>query len=85
VDTVKALLTRRPALDVRDASFNGTPLDWALHGWSERRDRDTAQARPYYEVVALLVAAGAPVDPAWLAAGDAAVDSLMFLALGGKS
>jgi hypothetical protein len=23
----------------RDASFNGTPLGWALHGWWERRER----------------------------------------------
>jgi hypothetical protein len=38
-DTVKVLLKRRPALDVRDGTFNGTPLDWALHGWRERRWR----------------------------------------------
>ena len=65
-DTVKALLKRRPALDVRDGTFKGTPLDWALHAWRERRDDDSAVGEPFYEVVALLVAAGAPLESAWL-------------------
>jgi hypothetical protein len=84
LDTVKALLKRRPNLDVRDASFNGTPLDWALHGWWERRERPAAQA-PYYEIVALLVAAGAPVDERWLRPDNPAADPRMFAALTGRS
>jgi hypothetical protein len=80
--TVKALLKRRPKLDVRDTSFNGTPLGWALHGWWERRDRPAEQA-PYYEIVALLVAAGAPVDEIWLRPDNASADTRMFAALTG--
>jgi hypothetical protein len=47
--------SRRP-IDVKEERFGGTPLEWALHAWGapERSDRE-----PYYEVVALLVRAGA--------------------------
>jgi hypothetical protein len=83
LETVRALLKRRPKLDVRDASFNGTPLGWALHGWWERRDRPADQA-PYYEVVALLVASGAPVEEAWLRPENASADPRMFAALTGR-
>lgn len=61
VDTVKALLRHRPPLDVRDESFDGTPLDWALHAWGTSPER-TAR-HDLYEVVALLAAAGAAIDP----------------------
>ena len=81
---MKALLRRRPRLDVRDASFGGTPLGWALHGWRERRD-DPAKREPYYEVVALLVAAGAPVELDWLNEENAKTDPRMFAVLTGKS
>jgi hypothetical protein len=80
---VKALLKRRPKLDVRDASFNGTPLGWALHGWWERRERPADQAA-YYKIVALLVAAGAPVDEIWLRPDNASSDPRMFAALTGQ-
>lgn len=84
VETVKALLKRRPKLDVRDASFDATPLGWAVHGWWERRD-DPAKREPYYEVVALLVAAGAPVEPDWLNAENAKTDPRMYAALTGQN
>jgi hypothetical protein len=84
IDTVKVLLKRRPALDVRDASFNGTPLGWALHGWWERRHQDAARRQAHYEIVALLVAAGAPVEPEWLSNERARTDPRMFAALGGQ-
>lgn len=81
LETVKALLERRPRLDIRDASFNGTPLGWALHGWWERRDDDPVRREPYYEIVARLVASGAPVDPAWLGTDNASADPRMSAAL----
>ena len=84
VETVNALLTRRARLDVRDASFDGTPLHWAVQGWWERRDEPPARKEPYYEIVALLVAAGAPVDPVWLSEENARTDPRMFAALTGK-
>jgi ankyrin repeat protein len=86
VDTVKALLKRRPPLDVRDETFDGTPLDWALHGWWERREQTPAQRESYYEVVTLLVAAGAAVQPEWLNEDNAKAEPRMFAALtAGKS
>jgi hypothetical protein len=61
------------------------PLDWALHAWWERKDGDPARQESYYEIVALLVAAGAPVDPAWLNANGGRADPRMRTALiGGR-
>jgi hypothetical protein len=84
VETVKTLLKRHPALDLKDASFNGTSLGWAMHGWWERRDDDPARREPYYEVVALLVTAGAPVEPVWLKGDNASADPRMAEALSRK-
>jgi hypothetical protein len=62
VDTVKLLLDRGAPIDVKDESYGGTPLGWALYGWGapERTQRES-----YYEVVALLVRAGAKLAPEW--------------------
>jgi ankyrin repeat protein len=62
-DTVRLLLERGAAVDAKDESYDGTPLGWALYGWG-------AGPRPsgrgsYYESVALLVRAGATLDPGW--------------------
>lgn len=62
-DTVRLLLAHGAAVDSRDDSYDGTPLGWALYGWG-------AGPRPagrgsYYEAVALLVRAGARLDPGW--------------------
>jgi hypothetical protein len=65
VDLVKLLLARKARLDIKDESFDGPPLGWALHGWGPN---DTQGH--YYRVVALLVRAGATVDPGWLADPD---------------
>lgn len=62
-DIVALLLERGAPVATVENTYNGTPLNWALHGWSEATG--AAQNR-YYEVVARLVAAGAEVNPAWL-------------------
>jgi hypothetical protein len=49
---------------VKDKRHNCTPLEWALHAWSNPAPE--ARKDPYYEVIALLVTAGATVDSAWL-------------------
>jgi ankyrin repeat protein len=85
VDTVRVLLIRGAPLDVRDASFDATPLGWALYGWWERQHEPADRREPYYQIVALLVAAGAPVETRWLSAHDAARDRRMLAALGSKS
>jgi ankyrin repeat protein len=64
VDIVKLLLARKARLDIEDESFGGTPLEWALHGWGGH------PADGHYEAVASLVAAGATLDPIWLADPD---------------
>jgi ankyrin repeat protein len=59
---VKLLLKRNAPLDVKDKRFGGKPLGWALHGWCYPPPE--AKRARYHEVVALLIAAGASVDPA---------------------
>ncbi|HEY6292486.1 MAG TPA: ankyrin repeat domain-containing protein [Terriglobia bacterium] len=84
LDTVKALLERRAPVDVKDQRFDGTPLDWTLHGWNEQK-RDAAANDAYYDVVALPITAGAPVEPGWLSDENAHANPRMFAALTGKN
>ena len=63
VAAVKLLLGRGAPIDVMDESFGGTPLGWALYTWGN--SPESAERGPYYEVVALLVRAGAKLDPRW--------------------
>lgn len=81
VDTVKALLKRRAAVDAKDETFGTTPLSWALYAWS---NDGAAPPERYHQVVALLVAAGSTVEPDWLAAEKVRVDDQMFAALSGE-
>lgn len=89
-DTVKLLLERKAPVDGKDESFGGTPLAWALYGWGEPAPE--GKRGNYYDVVALLVAAGAAVDPEWLADPDREMplvekvraDPRMLAALGGQ-
>ena len=85
LDIVKALLKRAPKLDARDAAFGATPLGWAMHGWWERREQPAQQREPYYEIVALLVAAGAPVEREWLTEEHRREDPRLFAALRGSA
>jgi len=83
VETAKLLLHRKAPVDAKDETWGGTPLDWTLHGW---RDAPTGTARDgYYDVVALLVAAGAAVNPEWLGAENVRSDPRMIAALGGPA
>lgn len=52
---VKLLLEHGARVDVRDKTYDGTPLDWTLYAWNNSSDRHGR----YYEVVRLLVRAGA--------------------------
>lgn len=84
LDIVKALLARGPKLDARDKAFGATALGWAIHGWWEGRG-EAARQEPYYEVVALLVAAGVPVEKQWLTAENKTAEPRLYAALGGKT
>jgi ankyrin repeat protein len=89
-EVVKMLLKRDAAVDVKDARFGGTPLGWALYGWCNPPPE--AKGARYYEIVAILVAAGATVDAKWLADPDretplgerVRADHRMLAALGGE-
>jgi len=63
-DTVKLLLEHGAPVDAKDESYGGTPLGWALYAWGNATARE-AERRRYYEVVALLVRAGAKIDSQW--------------------
>jgi ankyrin repeat protein len=66
VDAVKLLLKRGSPVDAKDESFGGTPLNWALYAWGNATERNVERGRGrHYEVVALLVQAGASFDPQW--------------------
>jgi ankyrin repeat protein len=62
-ELVRLLLARGADATLRESSFGGTPLGWALHAWEGERRRSPS----YYDVVALLVRAGATLDPDWQA------------------
>jgi hypothetical protein len=62
-------------LNLRDEKYNSPPLGWAIHGWS---DPPTGNHGRQWEVVALLVAAGARVEPEWLEQGKVRADPTML-------
>jgi ankyrin repeat protein len=70
VEVARLLLARRASLvHARETAFGGTPLDWALHAWTQAAGEDRARA---FEMVSLFVGAGAALDARWLegTAGD---------------
>ncbi|MCU1259933.1 MAG: ankyrin repeat protein [Bryobacterales bacterium] len=83
VETVRLLLEHNAPVDAKDETWGNTPLGWALHGWGDR-EPGAAPGR-YHEVVALLVAAGATVDPEWLAGDKVRADPRMLTALSRNS
>src|SRR5205823_5479467 len=58
-DIVRLLLERGAPADLRDPTFDGTALEWALYGWDGQERR---QSERFAEVVALLQNAGASLD-----------------------
>jgi len=63
----------------RDARYNSSPLGWALHG---RFRSSWGSQGCFAEVVALLVGAGATVEPEWLKDEQIRADSRILSALG---
>ena len=82
LDIVTLLLERKALLDIKDKSYEGTPLGWALYGWGHPPETSGGH---YCEVVALLVAAGAIVESQWLADGKVQSDPRMLAALNGET
>jgi hypothetical protein len=62
-------------IDLRDEKYNSPPLGWAIHGCYELPKGDQGRQR---EVAALLIAAGATVEPAWLKSDRVQADPVML-------
>ncbi len=67
-DIVRLLLRSGAPVDERDNTHNGTPLGWALFAWGNLPK--SADRAGFYESVALLVRAGAKLDPRWYEEND---------------
>lgn len=61
IEMVKLLLQRGSPVDIRDRGSRATPLEVALFVWIHSPDE--AERERCYDVVALLVLAGAKLDP----------------------
>ncbi len=69
---VELLLSRGAPVDPIDNTHQGTPLAWAEYGL-----RSKATANDYYTVIAMLVRAGAAVDPEWRKIDDPKLQSAL--------
>jgi len=85
LEIARLLLAQRPSLiAARETAFDGTPLDWALYAWCNAAG--AAHREREYEMVALLIDAGARPDGRWLvprAAEKLHADPKMRQLLGG--
>jgi len=78
-DRLVAELIRGSNVNLRDEKYHSPPLGWAIHGWCDPPAGNHSRQR---EVVALLVAAGASVEPEWLEGERVRADPQMLAALG---
>ena len=82
VETVRVLIDRKAPVNAKDETWQNTPLGWALFGW--HNPPWGGVPGNYYEVVERLVAAGAKVEPEWLANETIRADARMLSALLGE-
>ncbi len=68
-EVVEALLARRAPLEVKDESYQGTPLGWVLYHWGGLPE-PSANSIDHYEIVERLIRAGSTVDWEWLAGAN---------------
>jgi hypothetical protein len=69
-------------VNLKDEKYNSSPLGWAVHG---RYDPPAGNQGRHSEVAALLVAAGATVEPEWLQSERVRADAAMRAALLGRT
>jgi hypothetical protein len=65
-------------LNLKDEKYHSSPLGWAIHGCYNRPAGDHGRQR---EAAALLVCAGAVVEPEWLESEVVRTDAAMLAAL----
>jgi hypothetical protein len=75
---VARLLHAGADLNAKDARYNATPLGWAIHG---RIHSQPPNGGEHPEVAALLIAAGARIEPNWLTDQKVRSDSSLLSAL----
>ena len=63
-EVVELLLKWGAPVDARDENYGGTALGWALYCWGNSSE-GRADKSCFYDVVALLVKAGAKLDEEW--------------------
>jgi ankyrin repeat protein len=68
VEVASFLLQAGADVGLREHEHGGTPLEWAVYGWSQCRDADD-RARAC-TLIALLVRAGGTLDPRWFDANE---------------
>jgi hypothetical protein len=74
VEMVRILLNHDPAIGVRDASYQGTPLDWCVHGSLFGEKKETGD---FAGVLRLLIEAGEAIEPSMLPIGRDDVDQVL--------
>ena len=77
-DRLVARLIEGSDLDLKDQKYNSPPLGWAIHGWSDPPAGNHGRQR---EVVALLLAAGAIAEPAWLESEKVQADAALLASM----
>jgi hypothetical protein len=79
-DRLAAKLIAGTDVNLKDNKYQSPPLGWAIHGCYNLPAGNRGRQR---EVAALLVAAGAMVDPEWLNSEQVRADPIMLVALRG--
>ena len=77
-ERLAARLIEVSELDLKDEKYEGTPLDWAIHGRHQQPSGNQGKQR---EVAALLVSAGATVETRLLASEKVLADPELLAAL----
>jgi hypothetical protein len=81
VETVRVLLERGAPVDAKDATWDGTPLQWAFFGLVNPKTPSVDPER-YYTVMSILLGAGATVKPEWRANARELGDERLLAVLG---
>ena len=76
---VERLIADGGDVGLRDAEFDSTPLGWAMEGWASPPKGSRGEQ---IACAALLVAAGAVVEPQWAGSERVRADAAMARALG---
>ena len=70
--------TDRPDLNLKDEKYQSPPLGWAIHGWCNPPAGNQGRQ---LEVVSLLIAAGAKIEPEWLESEEVRANPALLAAL----